>query len=163
MTRLAAQAPHLAGPAIAQEPPRQAEVIALLDQSDAYMTALYPPESNHLLDLASLERPGVAFFVARQDGVAVGCCALVPAGDGSAEIKRMFVAASARGLKLGHRLLDCLESHALASGVRILRLETGIYQPEALGLYRARGYRAIGPFGDYLADPLSLFMEKEIA
>ena len=42
----------------------------------------------------------------------------------------------------------------------LLRLETGVLQPEALGLYRKLGYRERGPFGAYAADPLSVFMEK---
>ncbi len=86
---------------IAREPVRQRSVIALLEQSDAYMATLYPAESNHLLDVNSLEKPEVSFFVARKDGEIVGCCALVEAGDGTAEIKRMFVSPDARGLAIG--------------------------------------------------------------
>jgi putative acetyltransferase len=145
------------------EAPRQAQVIALLQQADDYLAGLYPAESNHLMDIASLEQPHIVFFVARVGGEAMGCCAMVPAGDGTAEIKRMFVAPRARGQRLGRQLLDTLERHALRSGVRALRLETGIYQPEALGLYRSSGYGEIGPFGSYLPDPLSLFMEKRLA
>jgi putative acetyltransferase len=144
------------------EPPRQAQVMALLQQADDYLAGLYPPESNHLMDVASLEQPGIAFFVARVGGDAMGCCAMVPADDGTAEIKRMFVAPQARGQRLGRRMLHTLEQHALRSGARALRLETGIYQPEALGLYRSSGYREINPFGGYLPDPLSLFMEKRL-
>ncbi|CAM4055929.1 GNAT family N-acetyltransferase [Bordetella bronchialis] len=145
---------------IALEPPRQDDVQALLAQADAYLHALYPPESNHILEVDALEQPGIDFFVARRAGIALGCCALVPALDGSAEIKRMFVVPEARGMRLGRRLLERLEDQARARGIPLLRLETGIHQPEALGLYRASGYRDIPPFGDYLPDPLSVFMEK---
>jgi putative acetyltransferase len=48
----------------------------------------------------------------------------------------------------------------LAEGRHILRLEAGIHQPEALGLYEALGYVRRGPFGDYGDDPVSVFMEK---
>jgi putative acetyltransferase len=147
---------------IEPEPPRQDDVLALLAQADAYLHALYPPESNHILDVCALEQAGIDFFVARRHGAALGCCALVPAPDGSAEIKRMFVAPRARGIKLGRRLLERLEDQARARGIATLRLETGIYQPEALGLYRACGYRDIDPFGSYLPDPLSIFMEKTL-
>lgn len=147
---------------IEPERPRQDDVLDLLAQADAYLHALYPPESNHILDVCALERAGIDFFVARRHGAALGCCALVPATDGSAEIKRMFVAPQARGIKLGRRLLERLEDRARSRGIATLRLETGIYQPEALGLYRACGYRDIDPFGDYLPDPLSVFMEKTL-
>jgi putative acetyltransferase len=147
---------------IEKEPPRQPAVLLLLEQSDAYAQSLYPAESNHLVDVSTLEKPSVAFFVARHEGEIVGCCALVDAGDGTAEIKRMFVDPQARGLKIGRRLLERVESHGRDQGLSAIRLETGIYQPEAIGLYRTAGYAEIGPFGTYQPDPLSLFMEKVI-
>lgn len=148
---------------IAKESPRQPEVIRLLDLSDAYMASLYPAESNHLLDVDSLEKPEVHFFVARNDGDVLGCAALVEAGDGTAEIKRMFVDPQARGLALGKSLLAALESQAITLGLDAIRLETGISQPEAIGLYRKAGFVEIEPFAPYLPDPLSLFMEKRVA
>ncbi|OLP55339.1 GNAT family N-acetyltransferase [Rhizobium rhizosphaerae] len=148
---------------IAQETPRQPEVEELLALSDAYAAALYPAESNHMVDLATLEKPEVRFFVARHQGAIVGCCALVEAGDGTAEIKRMFVHQSARGLKIGRRLLDRLLEEAQGAGLDALRLETGIYQPEAIALYRSAGFEEIAPFGSYQPDPLSLFMERRLA
>ncbi|KQR67967.1 GCN5 family acetyltransferase [Rhizobium sp. Leaf384] len=148
---------------IREDSPRQPAIIDLLDQSDAYAQSLYPAESNHLVDLETLEKPGVSFFVARHHGAIVGCCALVAAGDGSGEIKRMFVDPKARGMRAGQALLDAIEQKARASGLTTVRLETGIYQPEAIGLYRKAGYRDIEPFGTYMPDPLSLFMEKIVA
>jgi len=148
---------------IAQETPRQAEVLRLLELSDAYAASLYPAESNHMVDLSNLEKPEVSFFVARRGGDTVGCCALVDAGDGTAEIKRMFVDPEARGLKIASRLMDRLEEIGGEKGFDAIRLETGIYQPEAISLYRKYGYREIEPFGSYQPDPLSLFMEKRLA
>ncbi|PST24587.1 N-acetyltransferase [Mesorhizobium plurifarium] len=147
---------------IAEESPRQPAVIRLLELSDAYAASLYPAESNHLVDLSQLEQPTVSFFVARLAGRIVGCCALVEAGDGTAEIKRMFVDPEARGLKLGRLLLSALEAKAEKLGLTAIRLETGIYQPEAIGLYKASGYVETAPFGSYRPDPLSLFMEKPV-
>lgn len=151
------------GVIIEEESPRQPAVLDLLAQSDAYAQSLYPPESNHLVDVDALEKPTVAFFVARHDGGIVGCCALVEAGDGSAEIKRMFVDPKARGMKIGRRLLDRIEAHGISKGLSAIRLETGIYQPEAISLYRSAGFADIAPFGAYLPDPLSLFMEKRLS
>ncbi|WP_440410864.1 GNAT family N-acetyltransferase [Neorhizobium petrolearium] len=148
---------------IALEPPRQAGVLRLLELSDAYAASLYPAESNHMVDISSLEGSGVSFFVARKDDAILGCCALVEASDGSAEIKRMFVDEAARGLKLGKRLMDAILERAVERGMSIIRLETGIYQPQAIGLYRAYGFVEIGPFGDYKRDPLSIFMEKRLS
>jgi putative acetyltransferase len=147
---------------IALEPPDQPEVHALLRQSDMYFASLYPAASNHLVDIAALSEPNVRFVVARRGGVAVGCGALVLGTDGEAELKHMFVVPEARGLKLGSRILDALEAAATAEGVRVLRLETGVRQPEALALYRRHGYTERGPFDPYQRDPLSTFFEKWI-
>ena len=145
---------------IAAEPADQPEVHALLRQSDAYHAALYPAESNHLIDVAALAAPNVRFVVARRGSAAVGCGALVVGADGEAELKRMFVAPEARGLKIGSRLLEALEAAGKAEGVRVIRLETGVRQPESLALYRRHGYTERGPFGAYARDPLSTFFEK---
>lgn len=147
---------------IALENPDQVEVAALLQASDAYMASLYPAESNHMLDLTALERPEVAFLVARVDGKALGCGAMVDSGEGWAEVKRMFVSPAARGLKLGRLLLGEIEALARKRGATRLRLEMGGRQPEALGLYRSAGFVEIGPFGHYGPDPLSIFMEKTL-
>ncbi len=147
---------------IALEDPAEPEVAPLLQASDAYMASLYPAESNHMLDVASLRQPHVAFLVARVDGKALGCGAVVDSGEGWAEVKRMFVSPAARGLNLGRRLLDEIEAIAARRGARVLRLEMGGAQPEALGLYRSAGFVEIGPFGAYRPDPLSIFMEKSV-
>jgi putative acetyltransferase len=147
---------------IATETPRQPEILRLIALSDEYMASLYPPESNHLLDIESLERPEVSFLVARGDGKVLGCGSYV-GHDGYGEIKRMFVDPQARGLKIGARLLETIERLAIEAGLPVLRLETGIHQPEAIGLYRRFGYVEIEPFADYRPDPLSLFMEKRLS
>jgi len=144
------------------ERPDQPEVAALLESSDAYMASLYPAESNHLLDIASLLQPQVTFIVARIAGRALGCGAVVDSGEGWAEVKRMFVSPAARGRQLGRRLLEQIETIAAERGATKLRLETGGKQPEALALYASSGFVEIGPFGRYGADPLSIFMEKPI-
>jgi len=146
---------------IAEESPDQPAVIALLKAGDAYAAALYPAESNHGTALNELLQPNVTFLVARLDGAVVGTAAIV-ATDGYAEMKRVFVAETARGLKLGSKLLRAIEQNAAAKGLSIVRLETGVSQPEALGLYRKAGYVEVEPFGDYDPDPLSIFMEKSL-
>lgn len=146
---------------IAIENPDQPDIVALLRAADQWYATLYPAESNHLLDITTLQKPDIAFFAARQEGILLGCGAVADRGD-YAEIKRMYLNRAARGRGLGRRILQALEDHAVANRLRCFRLETGIHQPEAIGLYRAAGYRDIAAFGDYRPDPLSLFMEKII-
>jgi putative acetyltransferase len=144
------------------ETPNQPEVLSMLERLDAYHAALYPAESNHLLGVDALMEDGVLFLVARDvDGTAVGCAALVNRG-GYGELKRMFVDEARRGLGTGRKLLEHVVMFAAMSGIQVLRLETGIHQPEAIGLYERAGFVRVDPFGDYKADPLSLFMEKRL-
>lgn len=144
------------------ESANQPEVIALIAELDAYQDSLYPPESRHALDLAALTQPNVLFAVARDaTGQAVGCGAIV-LGQESGELKRVFVGPAARGQGLAQQLLTRLEAEAAARGCGLLRLETGPYQPEALGLYARCGYARCEPFGGYADDPLSVFMEKRL-
>jgi putative acetyltransferase len=144
------------------ETPDQPEVRDMLARLDAYCAALYPAESNHLLDVASLMQGDVLFLVARDvDGAAVGCAALVNR-QAYGEVKRMFVDERRRGLGTGRKLLEHLVMFARMSGLSVLRLETGIHQPEAIGLYERMGFERRAPFGDYREDPLSLFMELRL-
>ncbi|WP_244069503.1 GNAT family N-acetyltransferase [Bradyrhizobium sp. Ce-3] len=147
---------------IGPEDPRQPEVRRLIALSDAYLEALYPPDSNHLVDVAALAAPGTVFLVARRDGEALGSIAFRLIAPGHAEMKRMFVRADARGQGLGRRLLEALEEAARSRQIARISLETGIRQPEAIGLYQAAGYRDCPPFDGYAPDPLSLFMTKRL-
>jgi putative acetyltransferase len=147
---------------IRQEPPNQPDVIPLIAALDAQMTALYPAESNHLLDVAALSDPAVSFLVVRDDREAIGCGAILRDPRGWGEIKRMYVRPDQRGRGIGRRVLAELEKLARDARLPLLRLETGTHNAEALALYRRAGFIERGAFGDYAADPLSVFMEKRV-
>lgn len=147
---------------IAAESPRQLDVVALIEELDAFQRPLYPPESHHGVDIATLARPEVLFVVARDaQGRAQGCGGVMWAGD-HGELKRMYVRAECRGQGMAQGLLAHLEAEAEARGCPALRLETGIHQHEALRFYERAGFLRRGPFGDYWDDPLSVFMEKRL-
>jgi putative acetyltransferase len=151
-----------AGFAIAREDPRTPDVRALLGELDAYLHALYPAESNHIMDVDSLALPEVAVFVVRREGTPVGCVAIVNRGD-YGELKRLYVRPANRGQGLSRILLAQLETAARLMGLPVVRLETGTLQPEALGFFEASGFARRGPFGDYpVDDPYCVFMEKAL-
>ncbi|WP_244434058.1 GNAT family N-acetyltransferase [Azospirillum sp. B506] len=153
--------------AIAAEGPRQDAVVALIAALDRYLLDLYPADTCHLLNIAELEAADVRFFVARKDGVPVGCAALRldhsgyrPGGYG--EVKRMYVDPAARGHRIGDRLLAKLEEQARMEGLSALLLESGIHQHEALALYRKAGFIDRGPYARYEDNGVSVFMEKPL-
>jgi putative acetyltransferase len=152
---------HSSAVVVRAESPDQDDVRNLLQQLDAHMSALYPAESNHLLGIDALLQPEIRFFVARQSGTARGCGALKLEEGGTAEVKRMYVDAASRGLGIGKSLMRAIEETAQRESVQTLRLETGIHQPEAIGLYIASGFREVPAFPPYRPDPLSRFFAKE--
>jgi putative acetyltransferase len=147
---------------IALERPDQPEVARLIDELDAYQKPLYPPESHYGIDMDALMQPHVLFAVARSDsGEAVGCGAAV-LNDGWGEIKRMFVRPALRGQGVAQGIVAFLERSVRGRGFALMRLETGVSQPEALRFYENAGYVRRGRFADYPDDPLSVFMEKAL-
>lgn len=145
---------------IHRESPRRADVMALIDALDAYQMPLSPPESHHGVDVEALCRDDIVFLVARDaGGKALGCggILLTPA---YAELKRMYVDPAARGLGVAQQILARLEAAAAEAGIARVCLETGVRQDDALRFYRRSGYVDCAPFGDYLPDPHSAFMQK---
>ena len=67
-----------------------------------------------------------------------------------------------RGLGLAKLMLNHLVGYAQSQGIGLLRLETGVHQHAAIGLYERIGFQRIPPFGEYKDDPLSRFYEKRI-
>jgi putative acetyltransferase len=141
--------------------PRLPKARKLVEALDALMISLYPMESNHLVSIDRLAEPDTRFFIAEVDGNALACGAIMLVGESYAEVKRIYVAPEGRGLGLAKLMVARLEEEALQNGLRLMRLETGRYQPEALGLFEAMGFSPRGSFGDYPGDdPNSIFMEK---
>lgn len=95
------------------------------------------------------------------DGAAAGCGG-VQIYDGYGELKRMYVRPAFRGMGLAKQLIDVLAAQAKQEGVDLLRLETGIHQTEAIGLYERAGFVVTEPFGAYQENGTSVFYEKPI-
>ncbi len=145
--------------------PERTDVLQLLRRLDEYMTNRYPAESNHLDSVEELSKPNVYFVGAFMSQTLVGIGAVKALSDDGTygEIKRVFVSEDRRGKGVSKLIMSALETHLLASGINISRLETGVRQPEAVRLYASLGYRQRGPFGCYEPDVLSLFMEKVLS
>lgn len=140
------------------------EVRQLLEELDEALSGPYSPDQRHALSVDQLFQPNIRFFVARLGGAAVACGG-VAFLDGYGEVKRMYSKPSVRGRGVAKALLLRIEAETRDAGLSLLRIETGVYQEEALRFYEGAGFRRCGPFGPYAALPshaieTSLFYEK---
>jgi putative acetyltransferase len=149
--------------AVAVETPRQEAVAALLRHADAVAAMLYPGAFRRPIDPGALAVPGTHLLVARVDGIAAGCCALFEQGEGRAELKRMIVLEDFRRQGIGETLLRAAEAEARRLGIATLRLEVGIRNEAAHGMYRRAGFAPCEPFPPHVASPISRFLEKPLA
>jgi len=143
------------------------EVRALIDELDCELAPGYLPEQHHGLALDAIFQPDVRFFVARLDGLAVGCGG-VAFLEAFAEVKRLYVRSGVRGRGIARGLLARIESETRLHGYDVLRLETGDRQPAAVRLYERAGFQQCEAFGEYAAMPplaiaTSIFYEKRLA
>ncbi len=138
-------------------------ILKMIEKLDASMKDLYPPESTHLTPPEELSSDANRLFAVKVDGKLMGCGGFRVVGRDYAEIKRIYVDPSSRGLGLAKALLNRLESESRGLGLFELKLETGILQPEAIGLFERCGYTQCPVFGDYPKnDPYSYFMRKAL-
>jgi putative acetyltransferase len=142
--------------------PDSAAATALMEELDRELTARYPGAPFHGLRPDEVSQSGLWFFLAHLEGVPIGCGALRHLDPRTGELKRMFVRPPFRGQGLGRILLLRIEREARDAGIRVLRLETGVAQPEALALYRRAGYEPIPVYGEYVGDPNSVCFEKRL-
>lgn len=142
--------------------PAAPSIRPLLEAFDTYLAGLYPATSNHGPTVDAMQAGNVHFVVAERDGEPVGCGAL-RLDESYAEIKHMYVVPETRGEGIGRRILAHLERLATTSGRPLMRLETGVSQPEALALYEMAGFVPIEAFPPYRPDSVSVFLEKAVA
>jgi putative acetyltransferase len=141
--------------------PREPENRALIEEAQAAMRDLFPPEENFYLSPEELRGPDIRFFVAREYDTTLGCGALAQR-QGYGEVKAMFTAPFARGQGVARRVLARLELEAQHLDLPVLRLETGDKLTEAIALYESEGFTRCEPFADYEANNSSVFMEKRL-
>lgn len=147
---------------ITRERPDTFDAISLITELEAVLEPLYPPESRHGFSVDNLLASDVAFFLLRANETPACCGGIKLVGSEYGEIKRMYVRPQFRGLGLRKLMLNHLADYAYAHNITLLRLETGIHQREAIGLYERLGFYRIPPFGPYTEDPRGRCYEKRL-
>lgn len=110
---------------------------------------------------ADLVPPGGVFLLARVDGAPAGIGGVRDLDTDVAEVKSMFVSPAHRGIGLGRKILAELDRIAAEHGCRAVRLDTSDYLTDAVGLYRAAGYREVSAYNEN--PKASLWFERSLA
>ena len=139
-------------------------VLALLDEHLADMHAYSPPESVHALDHDELRAPDVTFWTAWDGEELLGCGALKELDARHGEIKSMRTSRSQLRKGVAAAILEHIIAVARERGYERLSLETGSGGPfeAALRFYERHGFDYCEPFADYVLDPFSRFMTREL-
>ncbi|MFV0411573.1 MAG: GNAT family N-acetyltransferase [Paracoccus sp. (in: a-proteobacteria)] len=146
---------------VAAESPLSPDLDLLFARHHEHCHLDTPPESIHMLDRGDLVSHEITFLVLRQAGKPIAMAALKAQGNGEAELKSMHVLAESRGSGASRCLLENLIILAREQRLGVIRLETGAQDSftAARALYLKAGFRICPPFGSYIDDPASVFME----
>ena len=140
------------------------DVIGLLNEHLRGMSQNSPPESVHTLNIADLQKPEITFWSAWEEMNLVGCGALKELDKLNAEIKSMRTTSSYLRKGVAHKILQHIMNQAKKRNYQRLSLETGsmaAFEP-ARKLFVSFGFVYCEPFADYVVDPNSLFMTREL-
>ena len=140
------------------------EIHHLLQEHLQSMALHSPPESIHALDLEALRQPDITFWTVWKSGELLGCGALKELNSRHAEIKSMRTASQHLRKGVAQGLLTHILEEARWRGYRRISLETGsmeAFEP-ARKLYAKFGFTYCEPFADYVEDPYSVFMSREL-
>ena len=137
---------------------------ALLNEHLQNMKAISPPERVHALDLEKLREPDITFWAAWEDEELLGCGALKELDDKHAEIKSMRTASGHLRKGVARQILAHIIDESVRRGYGRVSLETGSideFEP-ARRLYASFGFEFCYPFAEYIDDPNSVFITREI-
>lgn len=140
------------------------EISQLLQEHLRSMALHSPPESVHALDLEALRKPEITFWSVWQDSELLGCGALKQLAAHHGEIKSMRTASLHLRKGVAAGLMCHILEEAKRRSYRRLSLETGSMEAfaPARSLYTRFGFQQCGPFADYVEDPYSVFMTREL-
>ena len=140
------------------------EVVALLREHLQGMALHSPPESIHALDLDTLRKPDITFWSAWHGSELMGCGAIKELDPRHGEIKSMRTVAAHLRKGVAARLLLHIIAEAKRRSYERLSLETGSMEAFAPAhrLYACFGFETCGPFADYVEDPYSVFMTRNV-
>ena len=141
-----------------------ADIRDLIDRHFAAMRSQSPEESCHVMNPDDLFASGASVFALREGSETLGMGAIKPLDDAHGELKSMHTKSEMRGRGVGKALVEHILDEARRLGLTRVSLETGSdhWFAPARRLYERHGFAYCPPFGDYVEDPLSVFMTRRL-
>ncbi len=141
--------------------PGAPDALLLIDELSEDLESITGNSGRNSFDLNDVLVPRSLFVIAyNEDGEALGCGAIRPINENTAEIKRMF--AKTKAIGIGTEILHYLEMKAQKLGYCVLWLETRLINKRAVSFYESRGYHRIPNYGKYKNNPEAVCFEKNI-
>jgi putative acetyltransferase len=140
------------------------KIAAFLQEHIEEMHNITPPESVHALDLEELRSPNITFWSVWEGDELLGCGALKQLDPKTGEIKSMRTAYAYRRKGIASKILESIITEAITRNYNCLKLETGSFAEfaAARALYLRYGFEYCPPFAEYINDPNSVFMAKNV-
>jgi putative acetyltransferase len=140
------------------------EIIGLLHEHLRSVALLSPPESVHALGLEALRQPDITFWSVWQSSELMGCGAIKELDPRHGEIKSMRTASPHLRKGVAATLMHHILEEAKRRSYERLSLETGSMEAfaPARSLYARFGFEPCGPFANYVEDPHSVFMTRDM-
>lgn len=146
---------------IASEPIDTPDAAQLLAELSSVLESITGNNGASSFDSGEMEHPRACFAMARSiDGAALGCGAIRPLDEYTAEMKRVFARDHHSGV--GRQILCYLEEKAIMLGFERIVLETRMINQKAVSFYLRNGYTIIPNYGKYAGRDEAVCFEKKL-
>lgn len=147
---------------ISGESPFSPDAVSLMDELSECLKIITGDSGKSSFEANDVCNSRAAFVIARdQSGKAIGCGALRPINEKTAELKRMY--AQNKGMGVDNQILSYLERWAYEIGYQTICLETRTVNAKAISFYKKNGYRRIPNYGKYIGRTNSVCFEKYLS
>lgn len=137
------------------------EAEALLNELSETLESITGSSGKASFKLDDVLVPRAMFVIARdEDGLAIGCGAIRPLNDNTAELKRVYTRIKSEGV--GKKIVKFLEKSAKDMGYNSICFETRIVNKRAVGFYQSIGYDIIDNYGKYINNKASVCFGKNL-
>lgn len=146
---------------IIEKDPHSQDAFEMMEELSETLEKITGNSGRSSFNIKDLSDTRAVFVVAYNDEEeAIGCGAIRPINENTAEVKRMYAKSKAKGV--GTAILSYLEGQAQKLGYSKFCLETRLVNKRAVAFYESRGYHRIASYGKYAGRAEAVCFEKTL-